>query len=100
MLLPLLLPAVHWLRLENEYSLGLNMHSTGEPPPSRLMILACARLAPSIFYFLSRESLLAEAPPFRRQPPFENRVYLLRQQVQIRLWSGCLPDMRWGRLSN
>ena len=27
--------------------------------------------------------VLAEAPPFRRQSPFENRVYLLRQLVQV-----------------
>jgi hypothetical protein len=38
--------------------------------------------------------VLAEAPPFLRQSPFENRVYLLRQLVQVRLWSGYLSCMR------
>ena len=43
------------------------------------------------------QDMLAEAPPFRRQPPLENRVYLLGQRVEVWLWGGAL--MRGGSLA-
>ncbi len=38
------------------------------------------------------QNMLAEAPPFRRQPPLEDRVYLLRQRVKV--WFGSPAFMR------
>ena len=43
---------------------------------------------------------LAEAPSLRRQPPLENRVNLLCQRIQVRLWHVALVrSRRWRDLA-